>query len=112
LSSAYRFAINTAKGKRNKRQGDEEQKTTKSPDYEFDSRVVYLTDSEIKEIKKKFRARDIENETGWLKFCELFLKRRLMEQEVLVDEFCEYLSPYRTEQKELFTDKHAPSYQD
>ncbi len=40
------------------------QKIESNPDDEFDVKVVHLTDNEIKEIKKKFRAADIENETG------------------------------------------------
>lgn len=102
LSADSRNAINLAKGRRNKRQGDEEAKANKDQDYEFDTRVTYLTDNEIKEIKKKFRARDIENETGWLKVCDTFLKEKLLEQERLIDIFCEYLSPHREEQKALF----------
>lgn len=95
LSPDSRNAINLAKGRRNKRQGDEEVKANKDHDYEFDTRVSYLTDNEIKEIKKKFRARDIDNETGWLKVCDTFLKGKLLEQEKLIDLFCEYLSPHR-----------------
>lgn len=104
LSTESRAAISTAKGRRNKRQGDEEAKVAKDHDYEFDTRVTYLTDNEIKEIKKKFRARDIENETGWLKVCDTFLKWKLLEQEKLIDQFCEYLSPHKSDQVELFNE--------
>lgn len=101
LGADSRHAINLAKGRRNKRQGDEEARANKDSDYEFDTRVSYLTDNEIKQIKKKFKARDIENQTGWLKICDTFLKKRLLEQEEAIDHFCEYLSPHREEQKTL-----------
>ncbi len=104
LSTESCAAITTAKGRRNKRQGDEESKLAKDHDYEFDTRVTYLTDNEIKEIKKRFRARDIENEIGWLKVCETFLKWKLLEQEKLIDQFCVYLSPHKPEQTELFNE--------
>lgn len=106
LSPISKASINSAKGRRNKRQGDEEQRSGKDPEHEFDVRVAYLTDNEIKEIKKNFRARDIENETGWLKICEVFLKSKLTEQENVIDEFCEYLSPHREDQEHLFIDKN------
>jgi predicted nucleic acid-binding protein len=107
VSMSVRFAINAVKARRNDRQKREDQKSNKNPDHEFDSRVAYLTDSEIKEVKKAFRARDIDNETGWLKICETFLRSRLIEQESFIDEFCQYLSPHREEQKELFIDRHV-----
>lgn len=107
LSVVSKAVINAAKGRRNRRQGDEEQKATKNPDYEFDSRFAYLTDNEIKEIKKSFRARDIDNETGWLKVCEIFLRSKLLEQETLIDELCDYLSPHKEEQKHLFIDTNV-----
>lgn len=107
LSLISKTAINLAKGRRNKRLKDEDDKIEKDSEYEYDAKVAYLTDNEIKEIKKKFRARDIENETGWLKVCESFLMERLLEQESLIDEFCEYLSPHRKEQEHLFIDKNV-----
>jgi predicted nucleic acid-binding protein len=102
LSISARSAINFAKARRNKRQGDEENRVRTDPDHEFDAKVTHLTDNEIKEIKKKFRARDIENETGWLKVCDTFLKSMLLEQEIVLDKLCVYLSPHREEQKNLF----------
>jgi len=104
LSAESRAAITSAKGRRNKRQGDEEAKVSKDHEHEFDTRVSYLTDNEIKEIKKKFRARDVEKETGWLKVCETFLKWKLLEQEKLINQFCVYLSPHKPEQISLFHD--------
>jgi predicted nucleic acid-binding protein len=107
LSSNAKAAINVVKGRRNKRQKDENQKIESDPDYEFDVKVVHLTDNEIKEIKKKFRAGDIENETGWLKVCHIFLKSKLLAQEVVLDELCIYLSPHKEEQKDLFLNPHV-----
>jgi predicted nucleic acid-binding protein len=103
LSSVTKASIAFAKGRRNKRQSDEEGKVNADPDHEFDAKVTHLTDNEIKEIKKKFRARDVENETGWLKVCDTFLKSKLLDQEVALDKLCVYLSPHREEQKYLFT---------
>lgn len=102
LSTSSKAAINFAKARRNKRQSDEESRVSSDPDHEFDAKVTHLTDNEIKEIKKKFRARDIENETGWLKICETFLKAKLLDQESVLDKFCVYLSPHKDEQKVLF----------
>lgn len=61
LSTISKASINSAKGRRNKRQGDEEQRSGKDPEHEFDT---------------------------------------------LIDEFCEYLSPHREDQKHLFIDKN------
>lgn len=103
LSPVTKAAISFAKARRNKRQSDEEGKVNADPEHEFDAKVTHLTDNEIKEIKKKFRARDIENETGWLKVCDTFLKSKLLAEEITLDKLCVYLSPHREEQKDLFT---------
>lgn len=102
LSQNSKAAITTAKGRRNKRQSDEEGRAQADPEHEFDAKVTHLTDNEIKEIKKKFRAIDAENETGWLKICDTFLKSKLLEQEEVLDKLCVYLSPHKEDQKELF----------
>lgn len=52
----------------------------------------YFKDSEIKSIKKAFRARDVQQETGWLKICSVMLVDRMHEYEKLLDEFCHYLT--------------------
>ena len=52
----------------------------------------YFKDSEIKLIKKAFRARDVQQETGWLKICSVMLVDRMHEYEKLLDEFCHYLT--------------------
>jgi len=107
LSLLSKSAISLAKARRNKRQHDEEKKSEKDPDHEFDAKTAYLSDNEIREIKKKFRARDIEKEDGWLKICDIFLKQKLLDQEILIDEFCEYLSPHKEEQKEIFVNPYV-----
>jgi predicted nucleic acid-binding protein len=102
LSTSSKTTIDVVKARRNKRQSDEEKRVYNDPDHEFDAKVTHLTDNEIKEIKKKFRASDFENETGWLKICEIFLKAKLLDQETVLDKFCVYLSPHKAEQKDLF----------
>ena len=52
----------------------------------------YFKDSEIKSIKKAFRARDVQQETGWLKICSVMLVGKMHEYEKLLDEFCHYLT--------------------
>jgi len=105
LNPVAKASIVAAKARRNKRQKDESGRSQENPEYDFDVKITYFSDSEIKEIKKKFRARDIENETGWLKVCDTFLKSKLLEQETYIDEFCSYLSPHRPEQADLFINK-------
>lgn len=102
IGPSAKAAIVSAKARRNKRQKDEAGRTQENIDHDYDIKVAYLSDSEIKEIKKKFRARDIENEAGWLKVCEIFLTSKLLEQESYIDEFCNYLSPHKPEQAHLF----------
>lgn len=100
IPSAFQ-AINKCKMRARKRQSDEEKKVKEDIDH-FDSRVCYFYDSDLKEIKKSFRARDVQKELGWLSVCEKFLAEKLAQEEYLLDEMCEYLSPHREEQKELF----------
>lgn len=52
----------------------------------------YFKDSETKLIKKAFRARDVQQETGRLKFCSVMLVDRMHEYEKLLDEFWHYLT--------------------
>ncbi len=102
INEECRAKINTVKGRRNSRESQENKRVQEAGDLEFDIGVSYFSDKEIKEIKKVFRARDVQNETGWLKICETFLKSKLAEQEGLLDEFCTYLSPHDEKQKHLF----------
>jgi predicted nucleic acid-binding protein len=87
--------------RRGKRATDEEKRSLRYDDH-YDSSVNYLRDNEIKEIKKQFRARDVQEEIGWLSICELFLVGKLDAQEKLLDEFCNYLSPHNEHQAHLF----------
>ena len=84
-----------------------EEDRNKNKDLEdFNSNLNYFGDREIKEIRNAFRARDIENEIGWLSICKTFLGSKLSEQENSLDEFCNYLTTRDQEQKEnLFTVK-------
>lgn len=104
VGPSAKAAIVSAKARRNKRQKDETGRAEENLDHDYDIKIAYLSDSEIKEIKKKFRARNIENEIGWLKICETFLTSKLLEQESYIDEFCNYLSPHNAEQAHLFLD--------
>ncbi len=90
--------INSLRGNRDNRLRKEETKDKELE--EFDSSLNYFRDSELKEVKKAFRARDIENETGWLSICKTFLGTKLAEQEKLLDEFCVYLTTRDNKQKE------------
>ena len=102
LNETSRAKINAIKGRRNSRETQEQKRVGESGDLDFDINVTYFNDKEIKEIKKAFRAKSIENETGWLKICEIFLKEKIAEQEHLLDEFCTYLSPHDHAQQNIF----------
>jgi len=69
---------------------------------EFNSSINYFTDNDIKEIKKAFRARDVQEERGWLSICSVFLGMKLSKCESLLDEFCTYLTTRDEKQRELF----------
>lgn len=103
IRESCRTKINTVKGRRNSRQAAEEKKVGDGSGDDFDVNVSYFYDKEIKEIKKSFRACDVNGETGWLKICEVFLKDKLSEQEKLLDAFCTYLSPHDKSQSALFS---------
>ena len=92
------------KMRRGKRVADEAKRVGHDEE-NFNSSVNYLRDSELKEVKKSFRARDVQNEIGWLKLCELFLVNNIEEQEILIDEFCTYLSAHDEKQAHLFNNR-------
>jgi hypothetical protein len=98
--------ISTVKGRKNTREANEFKRSQREGD-DVDSQFLYFRDSEIKEIKKTFRARDTEQDTGWLKICETFLEERLIQEEQLVDELCTYLSVHKEEQKHLFNNNNV-----
>jgi hypothetical protein len=102
ISSKARAGINKTLANRNNRLQREEKKQKEIED--FNSDLNYFYDRELKDIKKSFRARDIENEAGWLKICKKFLGKRLAQLESELDEFCEYLTTRDKEQREnIFT---------
>lgn len=76
--------------------------TTEMALEEFSIDANYFKDAEIKAIKKSFRARDVEPETGWIKFCELVLLDKLHSLEKLLDELCHYLTTRDPEAKKYF----------
>ena len=90
--------------RRGKRLSDEQNRVGDDEE-NFNSALNYLQDSELKEIKKSFRARDVQNEIGWLKVCDLFLKENVAKQEALLDEFCNYLSAHNDFQAHLFKNR-------
>ena len=104
LAPVSRAKIGTVKGRKNTREKHELKRSQKEGD-EVDSHFLYFRDSEIKEIKKAFRARDIQNIAGWLTICDVFLGKRLLREEELIDELCIYLSPYKEEQFHIFNRK-------
>ena len=66
--------------------------TTEIEIEEFSIDANYFKDSEIKEIKKAFRARDVGKEMGWISFCNLVLVEKLHALEKLLDQMCHYLT--------------------
>ena len=104
LSQAAKAKLSTVKGRKNTREKNEI-KRSESEEDGIDSNYFYFRDSELKEIKKVFRARDVQGETGWLKICDTFLNEKLLVEESLINELCVYLSPYKEEQAHIFTSK-------
>lgn len=104
LRSESKQAIVQMKLRRGKRITDEEKRSEKYEDL-YDSSVNYLRDSELKDIKRQFRARDVQQEAGWLNICDLFLKGKMIEQEQLLDSFCNYLSNHNEHQAHLFNNR-------
>lgn len=98
VSPRARAAILTTLTNRNNRLAREEKKEKEVED--FNSDLNYFYDGELKDIKKAFRARDVENETGWLRICEKFLSKRLPQLEAELDEFCNYLTTRDERQRE------------
>jgi len=105
LIASAKQVIYQMKMRRGKRLADEE-KRVGDDEENFNTALNYLQDSELKEIKKSFRARDVQNEIGWLKVCDLFLKKNIAEQEALLDEFCNYLSAHNDFQAHLFKNRN------
>ncbi len=81
--------------------------TTELEIEEFSIDSNYFKDSEIKNIKKSFRARDVDKETGWIKFCESVLLERLHLTEKLLDELCHYLTTRDKVSQKYFTEKEV-----
>jgi predicted nucleic acid-binding protein len=104
LKASSKQIIYQMKMRRGKRVSDEAKRIGLDED-SFDSSINYLRDTELKEIKKAFRARDVQKEIGWLKLCELFLVDNIEKQEALVDEFCTYLSAHNDKQAHLFNNR-------
>jgi len=104
LATNVKAKLSTIKGRKNIREKNELKRSLDESD-DIDSNYFYFRDSEIKEIKKVFRARDVQNEAGWLKICDMFLSRKLIAEEALIDELCVYLSPYKEDQANLFNNK-------
>jgi predicted nucleic acid-binding protein len=101
LSASAKAKISTVKGRRVTREKNEIKRSEKDGD-PVDSSYFYFRDSELKEIKRSFRALDVQNETGWLKICDVFLYDILTKEEKLINEFCTYLSIHNSDQKHLF----------
>jgi hypothetical protein len=77
--------------------------TTEIEIEEFSIDANYFKDSEIKEIKKAFRARDVGKEMGWISFCNLVLVEKLHALEKLLDQMCHYLTTRDEVSKKYFT---------
>jgi predicted nucleic acid-binding protein len=77
--------------------------TTEQELEEFSIDANYFKDSEIKEIKKAFRGRDVQKETGWISFCNSVLVDKLHALEKLLDELCHYLTTRDEVSRNYFT---------
>jgi predicted nucleic acid-binding protein len=77
--------------------------TTEFDVEEFSVDANYFKDSEIKEIKKAFRARNVDNESGWITFCNKVLVKRLHALEGELDQLCHYLTTRDKESLKYFT---------
>lgn len=77
--------------------------TTEFDVEEFSVDANYFKDSEIKEIKKAFRARNVDNESGWISFCKKVLVNRLHTLEGELDQLCHYLTTRDKESLKYFT---------
>lgn len=77
--------------------------TTEFDVEEFSVDANYFKDSEIKEIKKAFRARNVDNESGWISFCSKILVKRLHALEGELDQLCYYLTTRDKESLKYFT---------
>jgi predicted nucleic acid-binding protein len=98
ISPKAKATIQNTLTNRNNRLNREEKKQKNVED--FNSDLNYFYDNELKDIKKSFKARDLDNESGWLMICEKFLGKRLERLEQEIDGFCEYLTTRNKEQKE------------
>lgn len=79
--------------------------TTEIDIEEFSVDANYFKDSELKEIKKAFRARDVDDESGWVSFCKKVLVNRLYTLESKLDSFCHYLTTRDEESLKYFVKK-------
>lgn len=79
--------------------------TTEIDIEEFSVDANYFKDSELKDIKKAFRARDVDDESGWVSFCKKVLVNRLYTLESKLDSFCHYLTTRDKESLKYFIKK-------
>ena len=100
LNSITKTKINNIVNQRDNRLRQEEAREKEIE--EFNSSINYFRDNDIKKIKRTFRARDVQEEIGWLKICSVYLGQKLIKQEAMLDEFCVYLSIHNASQKSLF----------
>lgn len=105
-----------ARNLRQKREVDKQEKAEKELEAQgFDTLEVeiepfsidanYFKDSEIKNIKKAFRARTVQSEVGWLKLCEKSLVQQLHDLENSLDSMCHYLTTRDKESKKFFVEE-------
>lgn len=65
----------------------------------------FFVDREIKEIKHSFRAKNHQNERGWLKICEKYLNKLKLDEDA-IDSFCVYLPQKDEKEREsIFSQK-------
>lgn len=119
LSDKVKLEIEKQVRARNQRQNREVQKqqnsekaleaqsfdTTELDVEEFSVDANYFKDSEIKDIKKAFRGREVQNEMGWVRFCEIILLGRFHQMEKHLDDLCHYLTTRDKESLKYFKDE-------
>lgn len=121
LSNKVKKTIENQIRARNQRQSREVQKqerlerhlesnkvdTTNIDVEEFSIDANYFRDYEIKQIKKAFRARDVETEIGWIAFCNSVLVEKLHAYEKLLDKLCHYLTTRDDISRQYFSEENV-----
>lgn len=106
LSLAAKAGINTQKAQLTRRRNPNPGELPVENEFDIETnpakRLFY--DTEIKNIKKSFRAKDVQDEKGWVAVCRTYLREKLIQDEELVDSFTSYLSTRNEDHKTKYFD--------